>query len=314
MQKFRSLLTSACLALFLCAACTDSKKPTSTPLVDASSAAKTMAAPLDPACDPSYTPEQCAKLVDLLNLIKNTACNAQRTPEQCAQLNAELRNDAIRLVSELVAEEKRVEAQAQRLESGQPTAEDVADKPDECKLQSETMRALRNVLGNPKDESVSTAGRAFLALDIAQLKPKLSADCQYVPERSPESLRLKDCQLYRRAAVALRAMQPATPKDVHGKEESDAIPAKIIAIEQAITSECGIRQVADQARKMAMMKNEESRQVGMKNEDCLQQTQNLAAMRKMLNPAPGEILSQSEREALPGEIAKTEQYIAANCK
>jgi hypothetical protein len=308
MQSFLRALTTACAALLLSTACTDSKKQAS------AQAAKTSAAALDPACDPSYTADQCSALVELLNTVKALPCNPANTAEQCAQLNERLKRDAIKLVAYQVAERKRLEVIVSRVESGQPSPEDMANVPDECKSHIETMQALRGVLNNPGDESVSKAARAFVALDIAQLKPVLYAQCSYVPSHASEEVRQKDCQLYRRATVALRGMQPATPKDVHSPEESNAIPSKIIALEQAVTSECGTAQAAAEAKKDAMMKGEISRQSAMQNADCAQQTQNLAAMKGMLSPAPGEIISESEREALPGEIANVEKYIATRCK
>jgi hypothetical protein len=308
MQAFLRATIIACVALVFSTACSDSKKQAPTPV------AKASAAPLDPACDPSYTAEQCTALVELLNTIKALPCNPANTAQQCAQLNEGLKKDAIQLVADQIAERKRLEVIVSRVESGQPTPQDMTGIPDECKLQIQTMQALRGVLNNPADESVSKAARAFVALDIAQLKPVLYAQCGYVPSLASEEVRQKDCQLYRRATVALRGMQRATPKDVHSPEESNAIPAKIIALEQAVTAECGTPQAAAQAKKDTMSKGEAARQNATISADCAQQTQNLAAMKRMLSPAPGEIISESEREALPSEIASVEKYIATNCK
>jgi len=47
--------------------------------------------------------------------------------------------------------------------------------------------------------------------------------------------------------------------------------------------------------------------------ECTSQRDQLAALQRMLNPPPGEIVSPQDAAALPALIARTERYLAKNC-
>ena len=297
----------------LCAACSDSKKSESKQASGAIASAATGAVAMDPACNPSFTAQQCAALVGFLDVIKSTQCKPSLSAEQCAKMKAELRTETFAFAEAQAAETVLKVAQLRRIESGQAEPQDSLDRPEGCADQIETIRGLRTLLASP-DGTVSNAGMAFLALDVAQSKSKILSVCGFSPEYAPDDVRIKDCQMYRRAAFSLRKMQPASSKDVHSKEESDAIPQKIAQLEQEIGARCGSVETALQASKVAVEQQQGERVVAAQSQTCALQTQELAALKKMQNPSAGEILSQAERDALPGEIARVEQSIASGCK
>lgn len=249
----------------------------------------------------------------LLEDIGGQACSPSLTSAQCADAKAALKNDAIQLSAGLTQERRLIEAQLRRIESGKPDPQDIAGRPADCITQVETMRALRAALATP-DGTVSRAGLAFLALDIVQTKPKLYSACRFAPAHAPDDVRLSDCQMLRRAAVALRKMQPNSAKDVDSKEESDAIPSKVEQMTQEIASGCGAPEAAVLAKEAVVVEQEQASLAGAISSDCQELSQSLAALRRMQNPAPGEILTQAERDALPAEIVKIEQNIASRCK
>ena len=51
----------------------------------------------------------------------------------------------------------------------------------------------------------------------------------------------------------------------------------------------------------------------IRQQDCAEQQATLEALQRMQTRPYGEILSQEELDALPGEVTKTERYLADNC-
>lgn len=52
----------------------------------------------------------------------------------------------------------------------------------------------------------------------------------------------------------------------------------------------------------------------MKQNECETKQSALMALHRMQDPPPGEIITTEERDSIPAEIVKAENYIANNCK